>query len=228
MRDCRRRLRLTIRDVVCGRLRGRACGQQPSPHTLVRQNGMAASKTKSEHRPARSRSVRCLSASALRRAPGRGGQSRRAPRDAAELPAVVTIGNLEELAREHGSELSEQTLAYAARALRKPGARLRPDRQAERGRAAARAARRRRSARRDRRPARARAAAHDQGRSRRDAPAAAHLGRAGGVAGATRASRGLLDQTRAARTPAVTAQTSISSGAVNSSPPVLGRPPGPA
>ena len=30
---------------------------------------------------------------------------------------LVTIGNLEELAREHGSELSEQTLAYVARAL---------------------------------------------------------------------------------------------------------------
>jgi diguanylate cyclase len=30
---------------------------------------------------------------------------------------LVTIGNLEELAREHGSELSEQTFAYVARAL---------------------------------------------------------------------------------------------------------------
>jgi diguanylate cyclase (GGDEF)-like protein len=30
---------------------------------------------------------------------------------------LVTIGNLEELAREHGEELSEQTLAYVARVL---------------------------------------------------------------------------------------------------------------
>jgi diguanylate cyclase (GGDEF)-like protein len=32
---------------------------------------------------------------------------------------LVTIGNLEELSREHGSELSERTLAYVASALRR-------------------------------------------------------------------------------------------------------------
>ena len=36
----------------------------------------------------------------------------------AELPAVV-IENLDELAREHGGELREQTLAYIAGALRR-------------------------------------------------------------------------------------------------------------
>jgi two-component system cell cycle response regulator len=39
--------------------------------------------------------------------------------DTALTCLLVTIGNLEELAREHGSELAERTIAYVGRALRR-------------------------------------------------------------------------------------------------------------
>ena len=58
----------------------------------------------------------CLSAPALRERLGE--EVNRAGRHGTPLSCLlVTIGNLEELAREHGSELSEQTLAYVAGAL---------------------------------------------------------------------------------------------------------------
>jgi diguanylate cyclase (GGDEF)-like protein len=58
----------------------------------------------------------CLSAAALRDRLAE--EINRAGRHGTPLSCLlVTIGNLEELAREHGSELSEQTLAYVASAL---------------------------------------------------------------------------------------------------------------
>jgi diguanylate cyclase (GGDEF)-like protein len=60
--------------------------------------------------------VACLSASALRERLAE--EINRARRHGTALSCLlVTIGNLEQLAREHGGELSEQTLAYAANAL---------------------------------------------------------------------------------------------------------------
>ena len=58
----------------------------------------------------------CLSAEALRRRLAE--EVNRAGRHGTPLSCLlVTIGNLEELAREHGDELSEQTLAYVASVL---------------------------------------------------------------------------------------------------------------
>jgi len=60
--------------------------------------------------------IACLPAAALQKRLGE--EVNRAGRHGTPLSCLlVTIGNLDELAREHGSELSEQTLAYAARAL---------------------------------------------------------------------------------------------------------------
>jgi diguanylate cyclase (GGDEF)-like protein len=77
---------------------------------------MAASdRNPSSDKPAPG-SVACLSAPALRERLAE--EINRAGRLETALSCLlVTIGNLEELAREHGSELSEQTLAYAASAL---------------------------------------------------------------------------------------------------------------
>jgi diguanylate cyclase (GGDEF)-like protein len=74
----------------------------------------------SDRNPASERSetgqVPCLSADALRQRLAE--EVNRAGRHGTPLSCLlVTIGNLEELAREHGSELSEQTLAYVAAAL---------------------------------------------------------------------------------------------------------------
>jgi diguanylate cyclase (GGDEF)-like protein len=66
-------------------------------------------------RPAQGR-VPCLSAVALRERLSE--EVNRAERHGTPLSCLlVTIGNLEELAREHGSELSEQTLSYVARTI---------------------------------------------------------------------------------------------------------------
>jgi diguanylate cyclase (GGDEF)-like protein len=60
--------------------------------------------------------VRCLSAEDLRERLEE--EINRAGRHGTPLSCLlVTIGNLEELAREHGEELSEQTLAYVASTL---------------------------------------------------------------------------------------------------------------
>lgn len=60
--------------------------------------------------------VPCLSADALSHRLAE--EVNRAGRHGTPLSCLlVTVGNLEELAREHGAELSEQTLAYVAGAL---------------------------------------------------------------------------------------------------------------
>ena len=78
--------------------------------------GMAASDNNpSSAAPAPGRRL-CLPAEALRERLGE--EINRAGRHGTPLSCLlVTIGNLEELSREHGSELSEQTFAYVARAL---------------------------------------------------------------------------------------------------------------
>lgn len=77
---------------------------------------MAASEQNpSTDRPAAG-PIRCLSALALQERLAE--EINRAGRHGTPLSClIVTIGNLEELAREHGPELSEQTLAYVATAL---------------------------------------------------------------------------------------------------------------
>jgi diguanylate cyclase (GGDEF)-like protein len=84
--------------------------------TLVRQYGMAASDLNPTSDRSSTGQPACLSAPALR---GRLAEEvNRAGRHGTALSCLlVTIGNLEELAREHGSELPEQTLAYVASAL---------------------------------------------------------------------------------------------------------------
>jgi len=76
---------------------------------------MAASENNPSPDPP-SEELRCLSAHDLRDRLGE--EINRAGRHETPLACLlVTIGNLEEFAREHGSELSEQTLAYVARTL---------------------------------------------------------------------------------------------------------------
>jgi diguanylate cyclase (GGDEF)-like protein len=77
---------------------------------------MAASdRNPTSDRPATGQ-LACLPAPALRDRLAE--EVNRAGRHGTPLSCLlVTIGNLEELAREHGSELSEQTLAYVAGAL---------------------------------------------------------------------------------------------------------------
>jgi diguanylate cyclase (GGDEF)-like protein len=77
---------------------------------------MAASdRNPASDRPATG-AVPCLTASALHERLAE--EVNRAGRHGTPLSCLlVTIGNLEELAREHGEELSEQTLAYVARVL---------------------------------------------------------------------------------------------------------------
>ena len=170
------------------------------PRTLVRPTAWLPATTIRAPTGPRPGQIACLSAAELRERLTE--EINRAERHGTPLSCLlVTIGNLEELAREHGSELSEQTLAYVGRAL---GSQVRGfDRigQPERRRAAARAAGRRRPARRDRRPARARAPAHDQGRSRRHAPAAAHLRRPRRLAGRSRQQTICCEQARAGGAP---------------------------
>jgi diguanylate cyclase (GGDEF)-like protein len=77
---------------------------------------MAASDHNPSSDPPAAGLIASLSAAALRERLTE--EINRAGRHGTPLSCLlVTIGNLEELAREHGSELSEQTLAYAARAL---------------------------------------------------------------------------------------------------------------
>ncbi len=77
---------------------------------------MAASENNPSTRAPSPGAIRCLSAQALQLRLQE--EINRAGRHGTPLSCLlVTIGNLEELAREHGSELSEQTLAYAGKAL---------------------------------------------------------------------------------------------------------------
>lgn len=76
---------------------------------------MAASDNNPSPAPPGER-VRCLSAEGLRERLEE--EINRAGRHETPLSCLlVTIGNLQELAREHGEELSEQTLAYVASTL---------------------------------------------------------------------------------------------------------------
>jgi diguanylate cyclase (GGDEF)-like protein len=76
---------------------------------------MAASDNNPSTHPPSER-VHCLSASELQERLGE--EIKRAERHHTPLSCLlVTIGNLEELAREHGDQLSEETLAYVARVL---------------------------------------------------------------------------------------------------------------
>jgi diguanylate cyclase (GGDEF)-like protein len=76
---------------------------------------MAASDNNPSPEPPTGR-VHCLSAEDLRERLEE--EINRAGRHDTQLSCLlVTIGNLDELAREHGSDLSEETLAYVARTL---------------------------------------------------------------------------------------------------------------
>ena len=82
-------------------------------HTSAR--GMAASDNNPTPGPPTER-VLCLSAEDLQERLRE--EINRAERHETQLSCLlVRIGNLEELAREHGEELSEETLAYVARTL---------------------------------------------------------------------------------------------------------------
>jgi diguanylate cyclase (GGDEF)-like protein len=77
---------------------------------------MAASDQNPSTAPSAPGRSLCLPADALRERLGE--EINRAGRHGTPLSCLlVTIGNLEELSREHGPELSEQTFAYVARAL---------------------------------------------------------------------------------------------------------------
>jgi two-component system, cell cycle response regulator len=77
---------------------------------------MAASDQNPSAAPSAPGRSLCLPADALRERLGE--EINRAGRHGTPLSCLlVTIGNLEELSREHGPELSEQTFAYVARAL---------------------------------------------------------------------------------------------------------------
>src|SRR6266699_6187465 len=79
---------------------------------------MAASDRDPSTAPAPAGWTACLSAEALVRRLDE--EINRAGRHGTPLSCLlVTIGNLDELAREHGSELPEQTLAYVGGALRR-------------------------------------------------------------------------------------------------------------
>ncbi|MGA2320041.1 MAG: diguanylate cyclase [Solirubrobacteraceae bacterium] len=79
---------------------------------------MAASKPDPRPDPLPPGPIACLSAQELRERLDE--EIGRAGRGGTALSCLlVTIVNLEELAREHGSELSERTLAYAATTLRR-------------------------------------------------------------------------------------------------------------
>lgn len=77
---------------------------------------MAASDRNPSSERTPSGTLPCLSATALQQRLEE--EINRAGRHGTALSCLlVTIGNLEQLAREHGSELAEQTLAYVASAL---------------------------------------------------------------------------------------------------------------
>ncbi|HTB70194.1 MAG TPA: diguanylate cyclase [Solirubrobacteraceae bacterium] len=77
---------------------------------------MAASDQDTKSERPEAGAVACLSESALRKRLAE--EVSRADRHGTPLSClVVTIGNLEELLREHGSDLYEETLLYIARAL---------------------------------------------------------------------------------------------------------------
>jgi two-component system, cell cycle response regulator len=77
---------------------------------------MAASDPNPSSHPTSATQLACLSATALSERLAE--EINRAGRHGTPLSCLlVTIGNLEELSREHGSELAEQTFAYVAGAL---------------------------------------------------------------------------------------------------------------
>ena len=102
-------------------------------HTSAR--GMAASDNNPTPGPPTER-VLCLSAEALQERLQE--EINRAERHGTQLSCLlVRIGNLEELAREHGEELSRADAGLRRQSAGRPGARLRSSRAPERRRAAA-------------------------------------------------------------------------------------------
>src|SRR5438034_4025998 len=78
---------------------------------------MAANETNQNNEPPSAGGVALLSAPALRERLQE--EIARAGRHGTPFSCLlVTVGNLDALAREHGEELSEQTLAYVGAALR--------------------------------------------------------------------------------------------------------------
>lgn len=91
---------------------------KPGPATAVPTSakGMAASDQNPSSAPSAPGRGLCLPAGALLERLAE--EINRAGRHGTPLSClIVTIGNLEELSREHGSELSEQTFVYVAKAL---------------------------------------------------------------------------------------------------------------
>jgi diguanylate cyclase (GGDEF)-like protein len=90
---------------------------EPSPYTRP-PNGMAASDPHQRAHPLPPGQITCLSAPALQQLLEE--EIKRAERHDTPLSCLlVVIDNLDELSREHGSELPEQALAYVGGALRR-------------------------------------------------------------------------------------------------------------
>jgi diguanylate cyclase (GGDEF)-like protein len=187
-------------------------------------NGMAASDPNSISDPPARGAIVCLSASELDERLTE--EVNRAGRHHTPLSCLlVTIGNLDELSREHGEELSEQTFAYVGRALQtqlrrfdrigRPSAGelavVLPGADGPRGEMVAR-----------RVLERLRTIKVEADGTRR--PLHVSVGLA--VWQTSLSGEELLRQTRAAALRGYAAD--VSSGMPGSSPPVLGRPPGPA
>lgn len=185
---------------------------------------MVASDPKSSADPPVAAAITCLSASDLQERLAE--EISRAGRHNTPLSCLlVTIGNLEELSREHGSELAEQTLTYVSRALQtqlrrfdrigRPSARellvVLPGADGPRGEIVAR-----------RVLERLRTIKVEADGTRR--PLRISVGLAAWHSDLT--GEDLLSQTRAAARRGHAAESS--SGMAGSSPPVLGRPPGSA
>jgi diguanylate cyclase (GGDEF)-like protein len=92
--------------------------RNPTPAYTRPPYGMAASDPHPRSRPLTSGHLACLSAEELRERLEE--EINRAERHGTALSCLlVAIENLDELSREHGSELPEQTLAYVGPALRR-------------------------------------------------------------------------------------------------------------